>query len=616
MKLQDKSFDKSTIIVISTLLLAGTILRLWHINYQSLWLDEMHTMLFSDPSLSWSKYWQEIGADVHPPLHYTLLRLLFKTVAYTETVARMVSAIAGIISIWAIFLLGREIKDNRLGLIAASITTLNYYAIYFSQEARNYMLSFLLTTLSFLYFIRLLKTLRLQYSIWYGVFTLTLLYCHYYAVFIICAQIITGLIFFLNEEKENRITFIKRFLLSAAIVGIGFSPWIQFLSSVTKVENTWIPMPSNHFVIEYFNEYFGNSELLVPVFAGCILIFIVSLFFVPKTNLKIKEKPHLLGFIVCSLWITITYLLPYLRSLTAVPMMYGRYTIVVLPAIIICISYGIVQAKYKILQVALLGFILVESFIDLGFKKDYYTRITKTQFREVIGFVAKNYYSDEPVIDEISPIQQQYYFKQYGFKPNILSGSKNALTDSILTPGTVLYNTKSFWIIGGHHEKRIDTAKRLLLEQRYERIGNVQYTDAWAEYYVAKTDTGLGMTYVDYNNITTNNDRLTKVNEIILRKDSMQFNPVHISKGKYQFIVSVRGTIANEFYPNLLIAINGNKLGDLQIAEGSSIGTFYWETNTDSQIVFSIKLTNDDSDPENNADRDAFIKNIRVKKLE
>ena len=615
MQTEGKSLNKNTILIISTLLLAAAALRLFRLDYQSLWLDEMHTMLFCNPATSWKEYWKEIGADVHPPLHYTLLRILFQTIAYTSVVARIVSAIAGIIAIWAIFLLGREIKDNRLGLIAASITTLNYYAIYFSQEARNYMLSFLLVTLSFLYFIRLIKTQRLKHSIWYGVYTLLLLYCHYYAAFIICAQILIGLIFFLNEEKPNRLLFIKRFLLSAAIVAVGFSPWVRFLTSVTDVNTTWIPMPANSFVKDYFNEYFGNSELLVPVFAGCILIFIVSLFFAPKTKLKIKEKPLLLAFVVCGLWITITYLLPYLRSITAVPMLYGRYTIVVLPAIIICISYGIIQTKYLILRVALLGFILVESFIDLGFKRDYYTRITKTQFREMISYVSANYSANEPVIDEISPVQQQYYFKIYGIQPNILPRTKTAITDAILTLGTSLYNTKGFWIIGAHHEKRIDTNRRLLLEQRFECISNVQYLDAWSEYYVGKSDTALGITYIDYKDVAANPDGLTKENEIILRKGNIQFKPQILRKGKYQFIVSVRGTMANEFYPNLSIFANGKKMGDLQTAEGSSIGTFYWETVSDAPITFGIRLTNDDADPENNADRDAFIKSIRIKRL-
>ncbi len=613
---QDKSLNKTTILIISTLLLAGVLLRLWHIDYQSMWLDEMHTMLFSDPSVSWTKYWQEVGADVHPPLYYTLLRTVFATIAYTSIAARLVSAIAGIISIWAIFLLGREIKDNKLGLIAAAITTLNYYTISFSQEARNYMLAFLLVALSFLYLIRLLKTLRLKHSIWYGIYTLLLLYCHYYAVFVICAQMLIGLLFFLNEEKENRYLFIKRFLLSAAIVAIGFSPWIQFLSSVTEVRTTWIPMPSNRFVIEYFHEYFGNSELLVPVFAGCLLIFIASVFFAPKTNLKLKNNPILLNLTICSIWISITYLLPYLRSLTALPMLYGRYTIVVLPAIIITISYGIIQTKYKILQVAIVGFVLVESFIDLGFKKDYYTKVTKTQFREMISNVAQNYHSNALIVDEMST-QQQFYFNTSGIQPNIIEIPKDAFADSVLTPGNKYFNIKQFWIIGGHHEKQLDSAKRTELEKYYTRLCNAQYVDAWAEYYVLKTDTGLGITHIDYSNFATGNfASVTEKNEIALRKGSMQFKPSRLSAGKYEFIISARGTVVNELYPNLSISLNSKKLGDLQTTADTTIATFYWSTANDIPATFSITLTNDAADHANNADRDAYVHFIRIKKLQ
>lgn len=616
MELQDKSLNKSTVFIISTLLLAGTVLRLWHIDYQSLWLDEMHTMLFSDPATSWTKYWQEVGADVHPPLYYTLLKVLFATIAYTSVIARAASAIAGILSIWAIFLFGREIKDNKLGLIAAAITTLNYYAISYSQEARNYMLAFLLVTLSFLYLIRLLKTLQLKHSIWYGVYTLLLLYCHYYAVFVICAQILIGLIFFANEQKENRALFIKRFLLSAAIVTVGFSPWIQFLSSVTAVKTTWIPMPSNRFVIEYFNEYFGNSELLVPIFATCILYYVIYTLLSPLRGNKLKENPIWLSFTVCGIWISITYLLPYLRSVTAVPMLYGRYTIVVLPALIICIAYGIAQIKYRIISIAILGFVLVESVIDLGFKKDYYTRITKTQFREMIGYVCSNYHGNEPVLDEISFFQQEYYFNKYRVKPNIIKGTKNTLTTSILTPGNTLYNTPSFWIIGGHHDEPLDSNRRKQLEQTYERLSNAQYVDAWAEYYVLKTDTGLGITYIDYKDFGTGSDAgFTKENEVVLRKGRMQFKPRYLPAGEYEFIVSARGIVANDFYPDLSISLNGKKLGYLRTTEGNTIAIYHWATNKDAYASFSITLTNDDADPENNADRDAFIKYIRIKRL-
>lgn len=610
---KDKSLNTSTILIISTLLLVGTVLRLWHIDYQSLWLDEMHTMLFSDPTTSWAKYWQEVGADVHPPLYYTLLRILFATIAYTSVMARTVSAIAGILSIWAIFLLGREIRDNKLGLVAAAITTLNYYTISFSQEARNYMLAFLLVTFSFLYLIRLLKTLQLKHSIWYGMYTLLLLYCHYYAVFVICAQVLIGLIFFANEPKENRVLFIKRFLLSAAIVTIGFSPWIQFLSSVTAVKTTWIPMPSSRFAIEYFNEYFGNSALLVPIFAACILYYVIYTLLSPLRGKKLKENPIWLGLIICGIWVSVTYLLPYLRSLTAVPMLYGRYTIVVLPALIICIAYGIVQIKYYIISIAILGFVLVESFIDLTSKKDYYTRITKTQFREMITNVAQNYQDNALIVDEMST-QQWYYFKTLHIQPNIIEIPKVEFADAVLLRESKYYHIKQFWIIGGHQEKQLDSNTRTQLEQYYTRLCNAQYVDAWAEYYVLKTDTGLGISYIDYHDIDKNTGTAIGT-DAVLQSGSMQFMPRKLPAGKYQFIVSASGTIANELYPDISISLNGKKLGDLQTTKDTTIATFYWETSSDTSASFCITLMNDAKDAANNADRDAYIHFIRIKKL-
>ncbi len=616
MEPQDKSLNKSTILAVAILVVAGAVLRLWHLDYQSLWLDEMHTMLFSDPDTSWKDYWKIIGADVHPPLHYTLVKILFSTIAYTSIVARMVSAIAGILSIWTMFLLGREIYNNKLGLIAAFITTINYYTISFSQEARNYMLAFLLVTLSFLYLLRLLKTLKVKHSIWYGIYTLLLLYCHYYAVFIISSQILVGLIFFFNEEKNNRLIFIKRFLLSGAIVVVGFSPWIPFLSSVTEVKSTWIPMPSQSFMVEYFNEYFGNSDLLKPLLLLCLLYYILSIFTTPGSDLKIKQKPLLLSLIVCSIWIIITYTLPYVRSLTALPMLYCRYTMVVLPAFIICIAYGILLISHPILRAIVIVTFLLLSFIDIGMSKAYYTSISKSQFREMVNNVAQNYRDNLLIVDEMST-QQKYYFKKMDIQPNITEMPKEAFADAVLTPGSEYYKIKSFWIIGGHQDPMLSEEKyHRLQDSGYVRINNAIFHDAWAQLYVSKNDTGSGMIYIDYKDYDLGSGTpIPEDGTLALWDKSIQYKTKLVPKGKYRIMVSARGSIAYSQYPILSIVMNGKQLGELKTTQDYTLATFDWETDKDTNAIFNIALTNDDADTKNNEDRNAFIKYICLKKV-
>lgn len=613
---QNKTIDKKTILYIAILLITAAFTRFWHLDYQSLWLDEMHTMLFADPTISWKDYWSIIGADVHPPLHYTLLKVIFSTIGYNSLLARIPSAIAGILSVWAIFLLGREILNNKLGLIAALITTVNYYNIYFSQEARNYMLAFLFVTLSFLFFIRLLKTLKLSHSIYYGLYTLLLLYCHYYAVFVIFSQIIIGLLFFLAEQKEQRSIFIKRFLLSAGIVVAGFSPWIPFLTSVTEVKSSWIPLAPDNFMFEYFHEYFGYANLLMPILFIALVAYILSVYNNKSSFKNVKKDPLTLSFLVFTLWIIISYLLPYLRSLAAVPMLYGRYTMIVLPALIIAIAYGLLLIKNSAARIITVIVFVLLSVVDIGMVKAYYTRVSKSQFREMVGYVCANNPDNLPIIDEVSYIQQQYYFKKNGAAPNIIPGSKNDLVDSILTPGTSLYNTKAFWIIGGHHDNQLSDDKRHLLETNYVRVSNAEYYDAWAELYLSKSDTGLGITYILPQDFDSGNGTYGPGADVVaLWGGNIKFKPKAMPEGKYRAIVCARGTIAKDAYPTLDILLNGQKMARMYTTPGRTIATFDWNNTTGSNAIFSITHTNDDAWPAKNEDRNAFIYYIMLKRL-
>jgi uncharacterized membrane protein len=87
--------------------------------------------------------------DQHPPLSFFLTRISFEFFGHTAISARLISAITGTVSVWGMYLLGKEILNRNLGLIAAALTTVNFYNLYYSQEARGYITAFLFATLSF-----------------------------------------------------------------------------------------------------------------------------------------------------------------------------------------------------------------------------------------------------------------------------------------------------------------------------------------------------------------------------------------------------------------------------------------------------------------------------------
>ena len=69
---------KSNYTVLLILVLA-TALRFYHIDYQSVWLDEICSILEANPEIKWSDLEATIMlSDPHPQLYFALLKILFQ----------------------------------------------------------------------------------------------------------------------------------------------------------------------------------------------------------------------------------------------------------------------------------------------------------------------------------------------------------------------------------------------------------------------------------------------------------------------------------------------------------------------------------------------------------
>ena len=131
------------------ILVGAFLLRVSNLGMESFWLDELYVMVEADPHQPLSQLFYFLKCcDPHPPLFYLLERMVFVAFGQSEVSARILPAIAGTVSVWAIYLLGREVHSKRLGLIAAALTAVNYFNIYYSREARDYIFVFLFAAFS------------------------------------------------------------------------------------------------------------------------------------------------------------------------------------------------------------------------------------------------------------------------------------------------------------------------------------------------------------------------------------------------------------------------------------------------------------------------------------
>jgi 4-amino-4-deoxy-L-arabinose transferase-like glycosyltransferase len=130
------------------ILLLAAAVRLYNLSSQSLWADEGNSVALAQRSFS--EIAQHTAFDIHPPLYYWLLKLWVSVFGDSELGLRSLSVVLGLGLVYVISQLGRRLFSPRLGLMAAFIAALAPLQVYYSQEARMYMLLACLSSLTVL----------------------------------------------------------------------------------------------------------------------------------------------------------------------------------------------------------------------------------------------------------------------------------------------------------------------------------------------------------------------------------------------------------------------------------------------------------------------------------
>jgi len=595
--------------------LIALIMRLWGLGFQSLWLDELQTMNETNPALGWGEMFSFFKTgEHHPPLFFIIERLFFTIFGHTASIARLAPAIAGVLGVWAIYRLGQEILSRQLGILCAVLTCVNYFCISYSQEARPYSFAFLFATLSFTWFIRLLKDPSKRNLGWYSVFSLLLLYTHYYSLFVIAAQVILALLFILQEQGSERKKLVGSFLLALLIIVIGYLPWLSYFKANVALRTFWITDVSPAFLQNFFYEYFGNANLLNP-----LLLFLLFSFFVKVainaesiSVKRVKENSLLLAFTLILFWIFIVLLIPYIRSLLVVPMLYPRYTIVVLPAIILALAFSIELFKQPLVKYSLLGLFVVLSLNHLLFVKKYYTETSKTQFREMTQWVVQENASDLPIINEHTGWQQGYYLRLLGSQAEVFTDKKEIVVDSILHKSSEKYDLEGFWVVGAHGSVKPDTNYFSGLDTAYSLIEQKQFFDAWAQFYASKTSRSGGyfkFLYTDF----TDGEKIASQKQVAIWNGAIHAKPVGLKRGDYKFFIRSYGTAAANIFPHLNIYVNDKKIADYSVAGTMTEREFTFQLGDETNAVVRIEMDNDLTIAEKKEDRNAFVESILIK---
>jgi uncharacterized membrane protein len=285
------------------ILLLALVVRLIAINTRILWYDESFSVLFSEKGLSAMLYGtvttiNGVAAEEHPLAYYTMLDGWMEVVGQSPAAVRLFSVILGLATVGAVFLVARDLFDDRVGLAAAFVTALTPFHVQYSQEVRMYALLGLLLMLTTWCFLRAIKSGKLLTWIGFGVLAGLSMYAQQLAAFYLAAF---GLIPFLMRRRD----LILRTLLASLLAVLIYLPWLVNLpSQLDKISVYWIDKPSlPSLLLAVWAFLFVELEITVPVaiFISILSLSLVVIFLL----LRVTQTARMKRTERQSLWITL-----------------------------------------------------------------------------------------------------------------------------------------------------------------------------------------------------------------------------------------------------------------------------------------------------------------------
>lgn len=606
--------------VLMLILALATVLRLYKINFQNLWIDEVLTMNDSDPALTLSQFYDGILFwEYIPHLYFFLNRILFDVFGYSSSVARVFAAIIGVLGVYSIYLLGKELHNRKAGLIAAVFLSVNVFHISYSQEIRPYGMLFLFTVFSFYRMVIYIKRPSWKNAIYYGIFTGLILHSHFFGLITIFSQVIILLYFIIIIPNSQKLTFFKKSLLGGIVAIVVFLPDLQALTRVSGVNSFWLHKPFPTIYTEMVKEFFGSAELVLCIVQLLTIYYFIKLFTVydedgnkPVSALSFNRK--IFSFIIMGIWLFISLIIPLIKSYLDVPMILSRYFINILPVFILICALGTVYIKNKLIPYFVVICFTVVSLIDIFVIKDYYNTVRKTQFNELTTALKTQNVNNDKIITFYGWIYA-YYFKD---SPSV-NIENQAFEDHIDSMRDGKKPLESFWYTDANSRPfNLPPEDVAYLEKNFILDKKIEYFDIWAyhyEYLENAKATGIEIK-LEKKFKRANYDKFG--NLALYNNSNLVTDFFNIKQGKYQ--IEIIGTSFPEKpinYENahLKIKANGIVLADFFLSNDASniLNAYEFIIDQDKRIRFQIIYDNDLS--KDGADRNAIISSIKIKKI-
>jgi mannosyltransferase len=257
--------------IVCGLIVAAAVIRFLVIDTQSYWADEALTAY--EAGLPYGAMLNVVlHVETTPPLYFVLIWFWGHIFGTGAVSLRFVSTLAGIAVVPLAYLCGRDLASRQAGLIAAAFVTVNPFLIWYSQEARAYMLLVALSGASFLWFSRARLDPSRRNLVWWALWSSLALMTHFFAGFLVAAEAL-GLLWSARTRLVGAavavVAVVEAAMLPFALIDTGHGPgWIGLIPRQTRVSNA---------ITEWgVSILYRRATIAAGLIGGAVLLLVVA----------------------------------------------------------------------------------------------------------------------------------------------------------------------------------------------------------------------------------------------------------------------------------------------------------------------------------------------------
>ena len=407
-----KKENRIYLIIFCATLLFGALIRLINLDSDSLRLDETQSVWQASHSTEFIR--EYMLKNVHLPLHNTLLHYWMAYFGTGEGVVRMLAVIPGILALPALYFLAKELIGKRPALLALVFAAISPFWVWYSREIRMYTLLTLVTTLSYLFYIKILKENKTIYYVLYILVNAIGMYTHYFFFLVLAAQ---GIFYLLtmNKQWEGGVIYNKKrqlvsLILSAVVLALIFLPWF---TALTKSYGSGSLAPvlqrptAFNVILSFFEFTFGFQPELISssLISFWPLVILFGFIFLTK-----RRTPFSLGFDLAVLGTVFPVFLVFFVSLVYKPMYLTRYLTTATPLFFVLLAWYLNELVGKT-KYLLTGTVISLFMIALFFQFTSHDNPARENYRDAISYIEENTTPRDIVV--ISPAYTLYPFQYY-----------------------------------------------------------------------------------------------------------------------------------------------------------------------------------------------------------